>query len=125
MVEVDKKRVMVATQEGVYIYGYRALQVVTGNDTTIYSTTSTHEPTAAPPQSRLKLQLLLHVPLATPSSTFLTSACFADPFDPRLLLYLTYTPSKRLTQLHALYLATVDDRLSHTVRECDDRARLV
>jgi hypothetical protein len=89
------------------------------NDTSIYTTTSGIDQIP----NRLKLFLILQHPL--PSEQTLTFATFADPFDPRLVLYYTYTPSKGVSHIHSLFLATVDDDLRHTSQDLACRERLV
>jgi len=71
----------------------------------------------------LKLFLILQHHL--PADQTLTFATFADPFDPRLIFYYTYTPSKGVSHLHSLFLATVDDELRHTSQDLACKERLV
>ena len=72
----------------------------------------------------MKLFLILQHPL--PSDQTLTFATFADPFDPRLVFYFTSTPSKCVSHLHSLFLATVvDDNLRHTSQDLACREQLV
>jgi len=89
------------------------------NDTSIYTTTSGIDQIP----NRLKLFLILQHHL--PADQTLTFATFTDPFDPRLIFYYTYTPSKGVSHLHSLVLATVDDDLRHTSLDLACRERLV
>lgn len=71
----------------------------------------------------MKLFLILQHPL--PSDQILTFATFADPFDPRLIFYFTLTPSKNVSHLHSLFLATVNDEHMHTFQDLARKDHLV